>query len=710
MKRYLFISLISIGLGIFGIFYRLAWFLFLAMLALLFYKSERKKVILIYVLLFLLSSSYANLLLNRYENWEDMGKTQVLLYILDQKGQTYIGKIYQADRQEIKNEKLYFYSREELNFGQVYKASFKGASFNRQRIPWGFDQRKYYLSNKVNFKGDLLEIKELEVRPPLYAELLKFRQKIMEDYCGRYSGRAQGLVQALVFGDKSLFPQEVKDSFQLLGLSHLLAVSGLHGGIVASAAYKLFSPAGFRWKNYAAWFFILAYAFLAGFTPSINRAALMFFLFSLGKFLLRHRDIWTIMAASALPQILWNPFVIFSAGFQLSYLTLASIVYLGKEKNIFSASLAALTGSLPLLLYYFNSFSLPGLWANLFYIPLFAMITLVSIAGLFLPFLPLARFANCTINLIIEGTEEIAELFSFMDFSASSPRFLEVSLYYLILALLYRKIKVKKQLLGVLLSGLLFVNILPANWQMTFLDVGQGDAALIVTEKDQALVIDGGPWGQELENYLSSKGINRPFLYIVSHADSDHINGIIWLMKKKPPKYIILPANAQENELNQELLCLAQKKKTQVLYGSKGQKFQIDSCQLEILLPEPESKFSNHNDHSLVLLLSCKDKNFLFTGDIEKNILDQLELKEDIHILKAPHHGSNTGASEKFFGQTRIENTVISCGQNNRYGHPGAKFMDILEKTESGVFRTDISGTIIVTFKGKELKIKGYLN
>ena len=146
----------------------------------------------------------------------------------------------------------------------------------------------------------------------------------------------------------------------------------------------------------------------------------MFFLFSLGKFLLRHRDIWTIMAASALPQLIWNPFVVFSAGFQLSYLTLASIVYLAKGKNIFSASLAALAGSMPLLLYYFNSFSLPGLWANIFYIPLFAIITLFLIAGLFLPFLPLANLADYPINLIIEGTEELAGIFSFMDFSVSN--------------------------------------------------------------------------------------------------------------------------------------------------------------------------------------------------------------------------------------------------------------------------------------------------
>lgn len=710
MERNLFTGLLFIGLGVFSLFNKEAWALALCLGLFLFFRKGKRSLLILSLFLFLLASFYSASLLERYEGWENLEKSQASIYILEKKGQTYIGKIISSDKKEIEGEKVLFFFRENLEISQGYLITFVGDSFERQRIPWGFDERKYYLSQKINLKIQILKLEASPQAPPFYANLLRFREKTMENYSDKYSGRAQGLVQALVFGDKSLLPQESKDSFQILGLSHLLAVSGLHGGIVAGAAYRLFAPAGFRLKNLAAWFFLLAYAFLAGFSPSINRAALMFFLFSLGKFLLRHRDIWTILAASALPQIIWNPFVLFSAGFQLSYLTLASIVYLSKKDSIFSASLAALAGSLPLLLYYFNSFSLPGLWANLFYIPLFAIITLLAMAALFLPFLPLARLADGPLNLIIEGTEEIAQIFSFMDFSCSSPAFYEVLIYYLLLGLFYKKIEIKENHKVILVSFLLLISLLPSSWQLTFVDVGQGDAALLMTEKGQAIVIDGGPWGRELENYLSSKGINRPLIYLVSHADADHVNGIIWLMERKPAKYIILPVNAQENQLTRDLFLLAEEKGSQILYGSRGQKFQIDSCLFEILLPDSKTPFKNSNDHSLVFLLSYRGKNILFTGDIEKDVLDGLKLKEKIHILKAPHHGSDTGLSPAFFAENQIENTIISCGKNNRYGHPGREFLEILEKESESIFRTDQSASIIVTFKGKDLEINGYLN
>ncbi len=102
-----------------------------------------------------------------------------------------------------------------------------------------------------------------------------------------------------------------------------------------------------------------------------------------------------------------------------------------------------------------------------------------------------------------------------------------------------------------------------------------GDSALISTPGGKIVLIDGGPWGKEVEGFLASRGINKPDLYIVSHGDSDHITGLIWLMKTKAPKNILLPANSRSNELLEELLLLGKEKNTNIIFGYTGKSFKL---------------------------------------------------------------------------------------------------------------------------------------
>jgi competence protein ComEC len=205
---------------------------------------------------------------------------------------------------------------------------------------------------------------------------------------------------------------------------------------------RLFSPAGFYAKNIAAWVILGIYAFLAGFTPSINRAVLMFFFFSFGKFFQRHRDPWPILALSGIPQILFNPFVVLSPGFILSYSTVAGIILFHKnKKSSLSLSMAAVFGTVPVLVYYFNTISLAGIFANLFYVPLFAVITFLAMSGVLIPFIPLNLFLDPFLNFVIEGTERIGENFAFLDISVSTPKIWEAVLYYFLIYIIYNKVK-----------------------------------------------------------------------------------------------------------------------------------------------------------------------------------------------------------------------------------------------------------------------------
>jgi competence protein ComEC len=703
-ERYIFIIVISITIGIFTSWslYKTEIYFLLSILFLIF-RNKRNYLILI-LFSVILGFFYSNIILEKVDEKSSIKESKTLTILIEgNKKNNYTGEIMDSGMKIFIKRKISFYYSGNLEIGEIYRGDFKLEKFKLQRIPKGFDEKKYYFSNNVFYKGKGKNFQLITDSKSIYSGLLKFRKKIMEDYREKFTGKAQGLIPALIFGDKSLFPDETRDSFQLLGLSHLLAVSGLHGGIIAGAAYRIFAPGGFYIKNAAAWLLLFIYAFLAGFSPSINRAALMFFLFSIRKIYLRYPDPWTIISLSALPQIFINPFVVFSAGFQLSYLTISGIVIFHKnKKSNLSLSFAALAGTAPIVIYYFNKISLAGIVINLFYVPLFAIITFLAMAGLFLPFNSISLYLNKFVNFVISGTEKLSEFFHFLDINISTPEPWEMFLYYCLLYLIVNNKNLNIKVLFVIMLLLLSINFYPKSWEITFLDVGQGDSTFISTKKERTILVDGGPWGRDVENFLSSRGINKPDLFVVSHGDADHINGIIWLMKTHPPKSILLPVNSEPNKLLNQLIDLANKNNVKIIYGYAGLKFYIDDTQIEILSPSKTQKYITSNNHSLVLLVTYENKKVLLTGDIEKEVMEDLVIGREIHILKAPHHGSNTGVSKKFFFNESIKSAVISCGENNRYGHPGEEFLELFEVVNIPYLRTDKKGTITFMYKGKK--------
>lgn len=704
LERYLFIFVISFILGIFSGWGlgKLEVYFILGVLVFIFKKN--KIYIFILIISFPLGFIYSDYILEKTEEKSAEYQSRKLIVLIEEeKNNNYTGIILNPEMKVLINRKINFYYKGKLEIGERYSGIFKLGNFKLQRIPGGFNEKIYYFSNNVFYKGKGDDFQLIEDSDNLYSFLLKFRKEIMGEYREQFTGKAKGLLPALVFGDKSLFPEETRDSFQLLGISHLLAVSGLHGGIIAGAAYKLFSPGGFYFKNGAAWFFLLAYSFLAGFSPSINRAALMFFFFSLRKFYLRYPDPWTILSLSAIPQILINPFVVFSAGFQLSYLTIGGIVLFHKRRDSkISLSFAAVAGTLPIVIYYFNKISFIGILVNLFYVPLFSLITLLAMLSLCFNVSFFTLYLDKFVNFIIFGTEQLSEKFLFLDINISSPEFWEILLYYCFLFLILSNRKIKLKISGMLLIFLLIVSFSPKKWEISFLDVGQGDSTFIFTENEKTILIDGGPWGKEVEKYLSYLGINNPDLFIVTHGDADHINGIIWLIETHPPKSLLLPINLESNVLLETLLDSAKKNKVKIIYGYTGQKFYIGNTTLEILSPDRYQKYTTSNNHSLVVLVSYENKKILLTGDIEKEIINKISIQKDIDILKAPHHGSNTGVSKEFFNNSNIKLSVISCGENNLYGHPGEGFLNLLKDKKIPFLRTDSQGTVSFIFNGKK--------
>jgi competence protein ComEC len=266
--------------------------------------------------------------------------------------------------------------------------------------------------------------------------------------------------------------------------------------------------------------------------------------------------------------------------------------------------------------------------------------------------------------------------------------------------------------------------MIPGYLEVIVLDVGQGDSILINTPNHHHLLIDGGGYQFERENQISdqvlypafrSLGIDSLDLAFISHNHADHQQGIEELVTDQfDIKQLLMTVKSNNQELlSQEVVAVRQLKKGTIIENGDG-------VRIEVLWPDGEIQAvadDEQNNASMVFLLSYKNVNYLFCGDIEKETETQI-IKElnsrfsnlDIQLLKVPHHGSDTSSTAEFLSAVDPEIAVISVGQNNMYGHPNQTVVDRYLKDDIKIFRTDLSGAIIIKSNGEWIKTKTYLN
>ena len=247
---------------------------------------------------------------------------------------------------------------------------------------------------------------------------------------------------------------------------------------------------------------------------------------------------------------------------------------------------------------------------------------------------------------------------------------------------------------------------------VTFIDVGQGDSALIKTPDGKSLLIDGGEYeayDESLKPFLMSQDIQSVDYALVSHYHSDHMGGISEMLAEQKVRKLIIPEYDDKNQSREKLVKKANKNQTELLEVSQGDSIDLGDPDLKVSVLHPEKGgFSkdNENSNSLVLYVEYLGTSFLFTGDLEadaeETLVDSYALECD--VLKAGHHGSSTSTSEEFLMATNPTYAVISAGRNNRYGHPHYETLDLLENDDVKIYRTDTDGDI--TFKVSEKGIE----
>lgn len=238
-----------------------------------------------------------------------------------------------------------------------------------------------------------------------------------------------------------------------------------------------------------------------------------------------------------------------------------------------------------------------------------------------------------------------------------------------------------------------------SSFKISFFDVGQGDATFLSLPQEKTILIDGGP-----DNLiLSNLGKALPYfkrnidVVVVSHFHSDHVTGLIEVFRRYKVKYLIY-ADGIETFYPASLLFLeAQKQNTKIIKIEKSFSFKItDSCFIE--LHNPRGYFSSTSENnSLLLKLDCLELKFLASGDNEKETEEKilnlgLDLSAD--IFKSSHHGAANANSEEFLKAVSPRVIVISCGEDNKFGHPSVETLERLESLGIPYFRTDIDSTL----------------
>lgn len=609
-----------------------------------------------------------------------------------------------------KNDEYKFF-KEKVNIGSSVIVKGKLVSPKNNTVPYLFNYKKYLYNKRVYYT---LKIDSIKILNENSNPFIKLKNRVIKHV---NSYKDSTYLYAFILGKTELISDEVLTSYRENGISHLFALSGLHVSIFSSIL--LFILKKLRFKeilNYVLIFiFLLLFSFITGFSPSILRATLLFFLLSINKVFYLNIRTLDILYLVFIILVIINPFIIYNLSFILSFTAAFFLIFssdLLKGKNyfvsLFKVSLLSYFASLPLSIYYFGYTNLLGTILNLVFVPLvsFVVFPLTLLTFIISKFYSIL---NITTNLL----ESLSLLFNKFKIIIYFPRINLIFVFiYLSILMLYIKFK-KKICLYLIIVLLIFFKIRPYidnNTYIYYIDVGQGDSILVVTPHlNKTILIDTGGIVSFNENYKSNIvknktipffrriGINRVDYLFLTHGDYDHAGEASELLSNFCVKKVFINKgninNIEKKINNKEVLTL--------------KNFVIDNIKVNSL---NNNVFNNENDDSTILLFNIYDYKFLFMGDAsiktEEYLLNNYILP-NVDILKVGHHGSYTSTSTDFINVIKPKYSVISVGENNMYKHPNKSVLDILDNTK--LFRTDVDGTIEVKISKKRYKIKTYV-
>ena len=604
-----------------------------------------------------------------------------------------------------------------------------------------FDFRLYYRTISVHGSMYGTSFRVIGGEPKPFARGLQELRLRMGDILDQLlPSQDAGIYRALLTGDKSAMDEDIRSLYQENGIAHILAVSGLHLSILGLGVYELLRRFG-RSKaasGSVAALLIISYGILTGCSGSALRAVLMLLLRFLAAAVGRSYDMLTAMAAAALFLLWKEPFMLFSAGFQLSFLAVLAI---GLRHALPAPKHPLLEGlwlsfylqllTLPVILFHYFRFPLYGIFLNLIVLPLMGCVIYSGVFGV-----GLFGLSEKLATIAVGGGHWILRLYTLLCTHCAAlpysslllgrPSMHSILLYYTALgivtwALAERHAAERSGLaacrlplpcivLPLLLSMLCLPAKQPQGLEITALDVGQGDGFIL---RNQGLVmsVDGGSTSDQrlgknvLVPYLESQGIGHIDLALITHCDADHYSGIQYLLEEEPKMSIgelLLPRVAMQDARYDVLRDAAAARDVRIRYFGQGDCIDLGEVEIRGYYPAGTERLEAANDHSIGMLLRAPDFQMLFTGDMDEACEQQMlaALWEanagypKIDVLKAGHHGSHTSSSDALLAALRPDYAILSYGVGNDYGHPHAETRERLRRYGVEMLETGKMGEI----------------
>ena len=605
---------------------------------------------------------------------------------------------------------------------------------------YSFDMAKHLKKNGASRIFEIGTIQNYTERQSEFVRLLDQRQAVKRHIRRHFPDSLATEAEALLIGERESMAEEERHIYQTLGITHLFAISGLHVGIVSGLLYFLLIRLYIRKET--AILLLLSilplYAVIAGGAPSVLRAMGMVSAVLFGRLFHFRLPIAHILLISLTVFLLLDPYAMYQIGFQLSYGSSFAIIYsvefLKQSHSLiktgFLVTFISQFSLYPLLLFHFYEVSLSAFFVNSFFVPLYTLVILpVNLLLLFLTWL-LPSVADVVfyfyepVRTFIGVAMASLSSLPFQMWNPGKPGIWAMTgllvrvLWFYMLA----EQGFKWRQLWIPFLPAFFFTVWPymdSGLKVTFLDVGQGDSAVIELPFRRAvyLIDTGGLLRFDLEEfkkrqrpyevgrqvvvpYLKGLGISTVDVMILSHPDADHAEGADEIFRYIRVKELHATPGSASNELMTELMKSAEE--ARIRFPGKGSQWNKGNVRFSYLAPS-DTEYEGNND-SLVLKMEKEAFGVLFTGDLEtageqELVESQGDVLRNITVLKVGHHGSTTSSGEAFLEALTPLVSIFSTGQDNRYGHPSEEVVERFNSLGLPTLNTAEVGTIEIEYR-----------
>lgn len=565
---------------------------------------------------------------------------------------------------------------------------------------------------------------EVEIRkgtPPWYVQLrLWFQDRIHS----LYDENVSPLLLALLTGDQGELSYAVRNELSVAGLSHTVAVSGLHVSVLIAALSMFF---GYNPRLTALFGIPLSVAFvlMTGASASACRSAVMQIIMLTAPLIRREHDSWTSLSAAAVLLLLENPWAVAGVGFQLSFAAVMGLLLFSaplqrrmlawKKKpgrlyrmavSGIAACLSATAATLPLTVCYFGMISICAVVTNLLALPLMSVILVLGMLSCLL-----GNLLAIPVSILSKYVLWVAQTVSKFPFAAAYEQNLPLLLwaagvYILAVVLLLRGKRFHLWISAAVVSTFLTC-VLWGSWNYghdtpvyRVMDVGQGQCILLETGEMTAVVDCGGAnphWvGEYAARTLNSAGRTHVDVLTVTHYDADHAGGVPQFLRRIRTDLVLLPNVADEKNVQQEITTAAMETGAQVVVVSDLMKIDFPKGSLTFY---PSLSRETENNAGICVLATAEEYDMLITGDLnhteELHLLSAFDLPE-VEVLVAGHHGAASSTSSLLLKTVNPELVAVSAAKDNPFGHPSEETLKRIEAVGAEVICTGQVGDIVI--------------